>query len=524
LPGSIFISEKVYDDIKNQKDIHTISLGKYFLKNVKEELEIYAISNPGIIIPGTSRLEGKGEKVTSKCILVLPFVNMSNDPEQDYFSDGLTEELISSLSRLKNMKIISRTTSMIYKNTTKNVKTIGKETGAGYIMEGSVRKHDSDLRITAQFVDANRDVHLWAETYRGTLDDIFNIQEKVSASIVKALSMQLTSDEQHSLQKRYTENSEAYQFYLKGRYFWNKRNEEGLKSAIKHFEEALKLDPDYALAWAGLADTYILLGEYSNIPRRELFPKQKDAIKKALEIDNQLGEVHISLAISLMLNEWDWKNSEKEYKLGIELSPRYATGHHWYAEWLLFNGKFEESLREISTAVALDPVSQGILKDKGIHFYYTKQYDKAIEVAKITLELDPNFVPAHRLLSLAYQGKGNIDEAIAENHRWGNGTKNKMKTDISLAQIYAAAGRKEEARKIIESFDIEKIRGGNDYRGMALIFAALGEIDKAFEWLDKSIEWHEESLCSLKIDPKLDSLRSDPRFEVLLNKVGLGNN
>ena len=303
LPGSIFISAKVYDDIKNQKDIQTISLGKYALKNVKDPVEIFAISNPGIHIPDMASLEGKGEKVQQKCILVLPFLNMSNDPEQEYFNDGLTEELITNLSRLKDMKVISRTTSMKYKGTNKDIKTIRSETGASYIMEGSVRKQGNNLRITAQFLDANRDIHLWAENYRGTLDDIFDIQENVAAKIVEALQIQLTVGEKNTLQKRYTENTEAYQLYLQGRYFWKKRNEEGLKSAIRLFEKALEKDPEYALAWAGLADTYNLMGEYTSISRRELFPKLIAAVHKALEFDNRLGEAHISLAITLC---WQW--------------------------------------------------------------------------------------------------------------------------------------------------------------------------------------------------------------------------
>jgi TolB-like protein/tetratricopeptide (TPR) repeat protein len=521
VPGSIFISARVYDDIKNQKDIQTILLGKYALKNVKEQVEIFAISNPGIKIPDIASLEGKGEKAQQKCLLVLPFVNMSNDPEQEYFSDGLTEELISNLSRLRNMKIISRTTSMKYKGTNKDVKTIGRETDANYIMEGSVRKHGNNIRITAQFVDAERDIHLWAETYRGTLDDIFDIQEKVSASIVQALSMQLTGDEQYTLRKRYTENTEAYQLYLQGRYFWNRRNEEGLKAATRFFEKAIEKDSGFALAWAGLADTYSLMGEYTNISRRELFPMQMAAVNRALEIDNRLGEAHISLGISLMLNEWDWENSGKEFRIGIELTPNYATGHHWFAEWLLFTGNMDESFREISLAVELDPVSQGILKDKGIFYYYNRQYDEAIDIAMKTLELDPDFVPVHRLLSLSYAGKGMFDEAIAENKRWGELTGNKAKTDVALAHIYAAAGRKEDAVEIIEHTAIEKALSGNDYRGVALVYAALGENDKAFEWLDKSYERHEESLCSLKIDPKSDPLRSDSRFNKMLKKINL---
>lgn len=528
VPGSIFISGRVYDDIKNQKDIQTVSLGKYVLKNVKEQVEIFAISNPGLVVPDKSDPDGKGKRVderkrVEKSIIVLPFINLSNDAGQEYFSDGLTEELITSLSRLKNIRVISRTTSMQYKGTKKDIKTIGRDTGVKYIVEGSVRKYGSNVRITAQFIDAGQDIHLWAETYGGTIDDIFDIQEMVSEKIVDALRIQLTREEQNILAKRYTENTEAYQLYLKGRYFWKKRNEESLKSAIKNFEMALEKDSEYALAWAGIADTYSLMGEYTNISRRVLFPKQMAAVNKALQIDNLLGEAHISLAISLMLNEWDWKNSAKEFQLGIELNPNYATGHHWYAEWLLFTGNTEEAFKEISLAVDLEPVSLGILKDKGIFYYYNKQYNQAINMGLMTLELDPDFAPARRLLSLAYLGKEMFDEATAENKRWGELTGNKVKTDIAMAEIYAAAGRRNEAEKIIMEIEGGMALSGNDCRGMSLAYIALDKPEMAFSWLEKSYANHEESLCSLKIDPKMELLRTDSRFTALLDKVGLGN-
>lgn len=525
IPGSIFISGRVYDDIKNQNDIQAISLGKFILKNVKEPVEMFAISNKGIIVPDKYNLTGKGKKIIEnqpkeRSVIVLPFVNMSNDSEQEYFSDGLTEELIANLSKLNEMRVISRTTSMQYKGSKKDIKTIRKETSVNYIMEGSVRKHGNNLRITAQLLDANEDVHLWAETFRGTVDDIFDIQEMVSEKIVEALRIQLTKDEQVMLEKRYTDDIGAYQLYLKGRHFWKQRNEEGLKSAIGYFEKALEKDPEYALAWAGLADTYSIMGEYTNISRRELYPKQMAAVNKALEIDSRLSEAHVSLGISLMLNEWDWKNAEKEFKLGIELNPKYANGRHWYAELLLFLGRTEEAFREISLAVELDPVSQGILKDKGIFYYYTGQYNNAIDMATMTLELDRNFVPAYRLLSLAYQGMKMYDEAIAENRRWGELNGNKIKTDVSLAEIYALAGRKEDSKKLIDKIEGKKL-SANDYRGMAQVYVALGENDTAFMWLEKSYQHHEESLCSLKIDPKMSPLRIDPRFNSMLRKIGL---
>lgn len=521
VPGSIFISGRVYEDIKNQKEIHVQSLGAYALKNIKDQIQIYAISNSGLVVPDKTSLQGKGEKVRTGCILVLPFVNLSQDAHQDYFSDGLTEELISSLSRLKDLRIISRTTSMQYKGTHKDIKTIREETGASYVMEGSVRMHGNDLRITAQFIDAIRDIHLWSDSYRGVIDNIFEIQESVASNIVDALRIQLTEDEKDNLQKRYTDNTEAYQLYLKGRYFWNKRNEEALQTAIRYFENALQKDTQYALAWAGLADTYNLLGEYTTRSRKELNPMAKAAAQQALVIDNQLAEAHISLASILMLGDWDWEKSGKEFRIGLELNPGYATGHHWYAEWLLFHGRMAEAMREIALAAELDPISTAILKDQGMSFYYTRQYDKALANADKTLELDPEFSTAHRLRTLAYHAKEMYLEAMAENEQWGKLTGNPTKTKLALANIYASAGRNEDALSLVTEILNNYKLGGNDYRSMGHIYAALGDKDEAFKWLELSFARREESLCNIKIDPKWDPLRDDPRYVELVRKVGL---
>ena len=245
------------------------------------------------------------------------------------------------------------------------------------------------------------------------------------------------------------------------------------------------------------------------------------AVHKALELDQNLAEAHISLAISLMLNDWDWGNAEREFQLGIKLNPNYATGHHWYGEFLLFIGRTEEAFKEISMAADLDPGSQGILKDKGILYYYARQYDAAIDIAWKTLELNPDFFPVHRLLSLSYAGKGMYDEAIIENKKWGDRTGNKIKTDVALAHLYAAMGKKEEAKKMIEETGMHELLSSNDYRGVAIVYAALGDRDKTFEWLEKSFQKHEESLGSLKVDPKFDQVRDDPRFDAFLKKIGL---
>jgi len=471
---------------------------------------------------------GSGERIAQiqpspflNSIAVLPFANLSAEKDNEYFSEGLTEEIIMNLSKLQMLKVIARGSTLHYVKEGKTHKQTASDLGVQYLLEGSVRRQGRDLRITAQLIDGLRDVYVWSETYRGTIADIFDIQEKVAVEIVQALQLRLSPDEKQNLKKRFTENTGAYQFYLQGRFFWNKRSEQGLKTAIKYFEQAIEKDPHYALAWAGIADSYSLLGEFGNIPRKELYPKARAAVNKALEIDNRLAEVHTSLASILMLREWDWVNSSKEFKLALELNPNYATAHHWYSQWFLDMGRLEESLQMISRAAELDPVSQAILKDKGLTLYYNRQYDEAIEMARKTLELDPNYAAAHRLLSLAYQGKERFDESITEHEKWGRLTGNKVETAITLAQLYAVSGKADEARNLIDDVKRNKLVAEQIHRGLALVHAALGEIDIAFECLEESYEHHEESILSLKVDPKMDPLRSDSRFLALLKKIGV---
>jgi tetratricopeptide (TPR) repeat protein len=412
---------------------------------------------------------------------------------------------------------------MHYERAGKPMKQIAAELGVQFVLEGSVRKHGSDLRITTQLIDAEQDTSLWGETYNGTMDQVFDIQENVAARIVKALRVRLTPDEKRTLKRRATENTEAFQLYLKGRFFWNKRSLDGLRTAIRYFEEAIEKDSHYALAWAGIADAYNLLGETGVSSRKETYPRARAAVEKALELDDQLAEAHTSLASLLMLNDWDLQNAEKEFKSAFSLKANYATTHHWYAEYLSILGKMDEALEHISRAAELDPLSPAIIKDKGMLLYYARDYSGAIECAKKTFELDPHFASAHRLLSLAYQGKGMFTEAIAENQRWGEESGNEIETVVSLAQCHAAAGNRETALALIEGLDPEKLSGGNLFRGIALVHAALGEIDSAFTWLERALEHKGEALLSSKTDPKLDPLRGDPRFAELLKKIGLGN-
>jgi serine/threonine protein kinase/Tfp pilus assembly protein PilF len=492
------------------------------LVNDLKQLQTRMLVDAELIRSGEAEFAGQTQPAAfPNSIAVLPFANISAERDNEYFSEGLTEEIIMNLSKLHSLKVVARGSTMRYVKEGKSHKQTADDLGVQYLLEGSVRRQGKDLRITAQLIDTMHDVYLWAETYRGTIEDIFDIQEKVAGEIVQALQLRLSSDEKEILKKRFTKNTEAYQLYLQGRFFWNKRSEDGVQTAIKYFEAAIEKDPRYALAWAGIADSYNVLGEYGNIPRRELYPRAEAAVFKALAIDNRLAEVHTSYASLLMLSKWDWVNSEREFKLALELNPNYATAHHWYSQWLWSMGRLEEALQEASRAAELDPVSQAILKDKGLTFYYDRQYDRAIEMARKTLELDPNYAAAHRLLSLAYQGKELFDEAIAENQNWGSLTGNRIETSVSLAQIYAVAGQKDAAAKLVEVVRNDPNLIDQAYRGLALVYAAFGENDSAFNCLEKSYQRREESVLSLKVDPKVDPLRSDPRFMALLRRIGV---
>lgn len=466
--------------------------------------------------------ESKGPRESpTKSLAVLPFSDISLEKDNKYFSDGLTEEIIAKLSRLQGVKIVSRSSVMHYERTGKSARQIAAELNVHYLLEGSVRKHGPSLRITTHLIDANQDAYLWAETYDGTMDEIFDIQEDVARRIVKALKVRLTADDRRTLKRRATDDTGAYQLYLKGRFFWSKRTKEGLLTAIRYFEEAIEKDPRFAPAWAGIADSYILLTDFPGLSRAEAYSRAKAAVHKALEIDDRLAEAHTSLGLLVILSEWDWSAAEKEFKLALDASPNYATAHHWYGEWLSMQGRTKEAISEISRAVELDPLSPAALKDFGIILYYAREFDGAIDKARKALELDPNFALAHRLLSLAYQAKGMHTEAIAEHAHWVQNSGSGAEEMAALAQCYAVAGRKKDAQELLARCPPRESAGGNVARGIALVYVALGDVDLAFAWLERACETKSEALGMLRVDPKLDPIRSDDRFASLLTRVGL---
>ena len=459
--------------------------------------------------------------VLAPSIAVLPFTNLSPEPENEYFSDGLTDEIITNLTKIRALKVISRTSAMRYKNTAKSLRQIAAELSVQYILEGSVRRYGDHLRITAQLVDALQDTHLWAETFRGTVEDLFDIQEKVAQEIASHLRLHLTPMENQELKKRYTENAEAYQFYLQGRFQWNKRTVEGFNKAIELFSKALQIDPRFAPAYAGLADSYALLGETSLYARhpQDVYPKAREAVARALELDDNLAEAHTSMGY-LKMNDYDWTGAEEEFRKAIELNPNYATTYHWYSGLLSATGRNEEAVATMEKARNLDPISLPIQTDLGLSYYFARQYDRAIEQYKRALDLDPNFTRAYISLSSALALSGRYEEALAEVQKAIVRTGDRSRTAY-LGRVYARMGERGKALEAIEEVkEIAKSRIVSPH-SIALVYAALGEKDLAFEWLNKSLGEGYVELYTLKVDPWLDSLRDDPRFEELLQKARL---
>lgn len=463
-------------------------------------------------------------RVAQKSIAVLPFDNISPDPENEYFSDGLTEEIITHLSQIRSLLVISRTSIMRFKGAKKPIREIAAELGVQYVLEGSVRKHGSDLRITAQLIDAPRDAHLWAEKYGGKLEDVFAIQEKVAGQIVDALKLTLSPQEQKNLEKRQTENTEAYQLYLKGRFWWNKRTEEGMKHGIDFFNQAIEKDPNYALAYAGLADAYILLQVYCYLSPREAVPKARKAAEKALQLDPLLAEAHASLAHIKSLYDWDWQGTENGFKRAIELNPGYPQAHLWYAiSFFLMRGKVEEALVEMKRAQELDPLSLIINNDVGLMHFVAGRYGQAVEEYRRTLEIDPTFFVAHQCLGLTYLEMGKFEEAVHELKQALVLSKQSAVVLAALGQVYAAAGWARETDEVLTKLqDLSKSRYVSPY-SIALIYARMKDTERALDWLYRA---YEEGVlfimhAPIKMDPAFRVLHSDSRFNELLRKVGL---
>jgi TolB-like protein/Tfp pilus assembly protein PilF len=456
-------------------------------------------------------------------LAVLPLKNLSGDASQDYFADGMTDELIAHLGQIGTLRVISRTSAMTYKDDHKPLTDIARELNVEAVVEGSVLRAGDRVRIIAQLIQVPADTHIWAQTYEGDLRDTLALQSSVARSIAEQIRGTLKPQEQAALAKTRTVNPEAYEAYLKGRYFWNKRTGDGLKRAIEYFNRAIESDPDYAEAYSGLADAYALSGdwEYGILSPEVAFREAKAAAGKALALDKNLGEAHTSLAFALDLYGWDWKTAETEYRQAIKLNPSYATAHLWYAWHLILMGQTSEGISELRAAESLDPLSLIIGADMADALCIAHQFDEAIRQSRKTLEMDPHFAVGHYELGQALEQRQMYDEAIAEFQKAIEISGHSGIFDSSLAHAYAASGRRDQAAKI--AVDIES---GNDHNpspeaNIALIEVGMGDPDQAMTWLDKA--YNARFNPSILLRPAFDPLRSDPRFKNLLRRIGLPN-
>lgn len=456
-----------------------------------------------------------------RSIAVLPFDSLSSDASQDYFADGMTDELISDLGQISALRVISRTSMMAYKHARKPLPQIARELNVDAIVEGTVLRAENQVRITVQLIEASDDKHLWSQSYQGELRDTLTLQNQVARAVAEQIRINLNPQEQAALKNAKVVNPEAYVSYLKGRYFWNKRTGESLKVALAYFNEATEADPKYAQAYSGLADTYALLGDwqYAVMTPKEAFPKAKAAALKALELNSALGEAHNSLAFCLDGFDWDFESAGKEFRRAIELNPGYATAHHWYAWHLALVNRFDEAIAEMRKAENLDPLSLIINADLAELLALAHSYDESIQQSRKTIEMDPNFALAHNHLGEAYLEKHMNDEAVAELQKAVQLSGGSPTCMANLARAYIASGKPTEAAKVLDDVKKRSNPGYSHASEIAVIYAALGDTSQAITWLQTGYE--ERFNPGVLLRPGFDPLRADPRFVDIGRRVGL---
>lgn len=463
-----------------------------------------------------------------RSLAVIPLENLTGDAKLDYFADGMTEDLTTQLSKLGDLKVISHTSVMQYKGTTKPLPQIARELNVDAVVEGAVQLSGNHVRITAQLVDGRTDQHIWADNYDRDLSDVLLLQSDAARDIAKQIDLRLTPQQQQRLAKdAHPVNPDAYQAYLLGRYYWNKRTADGLAQAGKYFQQAIQKDPNYAPAYSGLSDYFAfltLIGGPEILPPNQAMAQAKAAAVRAVQLDDSSAEAHASMAHILHNYDWDFEGAEREFKRAIELNPNYATVHHWYAHLLMQVGRTDESLAQARLATGLDPLSPFVNQGLARQYYLSRQYDKAIAQCQVVLQMDAAYLPARTQLALAYEQKGMLPQAVSTMEEARNQAGEK--TDLPmvhalLAHAYALAGRKADAQN---ELNVLTAIGSKRYvppSYVAIVYLALGDKDKAFEYLNKSYQDRSEQLLYLGVEPIVDPLRSDPRFDVLLKQVGL---
>jgi len=480
---------------------------------------IYWIASGLLILALGAILWREGRRHASlksiQSIAVLPLENLSKDPNQDYFADGMTDELTTQLAKVGSLRVISRSSAMHYKQRSIPLAQIARELNVNAVVEGQVLHSEDRVRITVQLVDTRTDRHLWAETYERKLGDVLAMQSEIARSIAAEIQAKVTPEDRARLAGNRPIDPAAYDAYLKGRYFLNKRTGPGFSKAVGLFEQALKIDPRYALAYAGLADTYNVMGGYDVLPGTDTVARTKVAAMRALELDGTLAGAHAAMGDALHL-DWDWPGAEREFQLALRLDPNNVTAHQWYADYLDCLGQFDKAIAELKRAQSIDPLSLIVSSTLARVYRDARQYDRAVEQSRKTLELDPNFPHAHWTLGLAYLGKAMCQEAVTELQMARDLGRTPV-FEASLGHAYAAAGDRSRALGVAENLK----RGRPHAFGIAQVYAGLGDKKLAMEWLDQAYKEHDRGLVMLKFDGLLDNVRSEPRFQELMRRVGV---
>ena len=471
-----------------------------------------------------ARFPLRHEPVNIRSLAVLPLQHLSHGPDDDYFADGMTEALITDLAKISALRVVSRTSVMRYKQTEKPLPQIGRELGVDAVVAGSIERVGDRVRISAQLIRAATDEHLWADQYDREMRDVLMLQDEVARSIAREVRVTLTPEEHARLASAREVDPEAYQLYVKGRYFWDKRSEESVNRSIDYFKAAIDRDPSYAAAYSGLADAYVSLGfsfDVGSLPPREAIPKAKAAAIKALMLDDSLAEAHNSLAHMKLHYDWDWPGAEAEFKRSLELNPGYAQAHHWYSHFLVTVGRFDQSLAESQRALELDLLSSTMNVHLGWNYFFARDYDAALNQFAKTLELDPNYGLAHWYRGMTYQQQRRYAEALAELRKSAALLKGNVAIAATIGHVYASSGNRGEALRVLTELRQESTRKFINPFEIALIYMGLGQTDSTFEWLEKAFRERSDLLVYLRVDPRLDPIRSDRRFEDLVTRVGI---
>jgi TolB-like protein/Tfp pilus assembly protein PilF len=484
---------------------------------------VLAVIATGLLIfqflRGRSTSPSAATAITNKSIAVLPFDNLSRDPDNAYFVEGIQDEILTRLAKIADLKVIARSSTQRFQNKG-DLPQIAQQLGVAHLLEGSVQKVNDQVRINVQLIKAANEAHLWAEVYDRKLTDIFAVESEIAKTIADTLQAKLTGSERRVIAARPTENTEAHQLYLKGRFFWNKRTGNDLRKAIDYFEQAIAVDPNYALGYAGVADAYVFLPGYTAGAPQDCYPKATAAAKKALQLDDTLAEAHTTLALALWYYDFDFSQANREFERAIQLNPNYATGHQQYGNNTLSAlGRFDEAIAEGKRAVELDPLSLVINADLGMNYYYARRYNEAIAQLRKTLEIDPRYYYAHVNLGEALAAKRAFDEAIAEYEKARALNDDPFVLGL-LGHAYGSSGNRTQAVKILDELKEASTHRYVSVVSFALVYLALGEKEEALRWLEQSYQDRAGAdIGWIRVDALFDPLRENPRFEVLAEKI-----